>query len=153
MKIVLQYILMVGTAALGVYGLLRLGADLKAPVSVGGAWTLVAAPQSTDAGTCDALPVPTEGTALTISQSGPNLVLQMGSAGPVTLQGKIEGTTITAQTARDSKGASSLHLVAHVDRQAEPDRLQATLQSDACPHPISLVGTRQPTSQNDSGGP
>jgi len=151
MKILLQYILMVGTAVLGVYGLLRLGADLVAPVSVGGVWNLALTSPSGSAGICDILQVPLEGAALVISQSGPNLMLHFNGASQFTLQGKIEGTTVTAQTERRTQGVSSLHLVAHVDRQTKPDQLQATLESDACSGPISLVGTRQPFSQDTSG--
>ena len=152
MKILFQYILMVGTAALGVYGLLRLGANLKAPVSVGGVWSLALASPSDNTDDCDILRLPPEGAALAISQSGPNLVVYFKGASQITLQGRIEGITVTAQTRRETQDAYNLHLLAQVDRHAEPDQLRATLKSDACPDPISLVGTRQPRSQNTSGG-
>jgi hypothetical protein len=151
MKVFLQYILMVGIPVIGVLGLLQVGGNLKAPVSVGGVWALNVAPQPAAGEVCEGVLVWAEPPALTISQSGPNLVLTFNDTDKTRLEGKVAGAALSGATRRTSGQLPGLQLSANIDRQVEPDRLQITLRMRGCTEPVSLVGIRQPRIQGAGG--
>lgn len=146
MKVFLQYVLMVGVSVLMVVGLLHLGRNLKAPVSVGGAWELDIS-QQVDAGACESALIWTEPPRLEISQSGPYISLNLNDTSNTKLEGIVEGTELSGGTTKTSASTPGVQLNANIDRQVEPDRLQISLEVRGCKEPILLVGTRLPRIQ------
>lgn len=153
-KAILQYTALVGLPVVIVFVLLRIGEhSLKAPASVGGAWELELTPQSASEPPCGDLPFHTDESVLTISQSGPQLVLAFNDKNHTTLAGRLTDFSIAAEASNPSAPAEpQWTLLATVDRQAEPDRFQGTLTVASCGTTISLNATRRPEPDRTSGG-
>jgi hypothetical protein len=151
MKVFSQYMLMVSIPLVVVFGLLQLGRNLKAPVSVGGAWSLDLSSQSMVAGACDNALTWTEPPILTITQSGPYISLDFNDTQHTKLDGHLEGTDLSGGTSNTSNVNPGLQFFAFVDRQVEPDRLQIAMKLRGCSESISIVGTRLPRKQGSGG--
>lgn len=131
MRLILLYLFLVGMPILGVLAILRLGENLTPPVSVGGAWNIEISSQTGDNLACSNPLMSSQQPILTISQSGPRLLLIFNDPARTTLIGEIHEATITARTPGHGANATAdetarLYLEARVDRQTEPDRLQGT---------------------------
>ena len=135
MKNVALYILAVGLPILAIFGLLYLGEDLEAPMSVGGTWAIESS------GACDFAPIAKASPALEISQSGPRLEIELGDAGRTVLHGDLEGARVTAES-----DPARVRLAGDVEKGAggERDRLRGALEVTGCEAPIAIVATRQP---------
>jgi hypothetical protein len=154
MRIILHYLVLVGVPVLGVLGLLQVGERLTAPVSVGGTWSAEIDEQTVDDPACGGLSSWSEPVILTISQSGPNLLLTINNQEKISMAGQIKGMKISARGAVHSSAdvTTEIHLEATVDRQAEPDGLLGELTINNCLTPAPLTATRQPKSQGTQGG-
>jgi hypothetical protein len=139
-KTFLQYAVLVGVSVLAILGIIHLGQGLRAPASVGGRWALQATQASAADLDCLSFSFAAEPSELSISQSGPELALTFNDSGQTKFTGKLQGLKITARSRRDPE----LHLVAEVDRQAEPDQLSSTIASEQCAAAIQLTGVRLP---------
>jgi hypothetical protein len=76
---------------------------------------------------------------LRVGQSGPHLRMELKDGMTVPLRGDVDGTTLTAESPQVAKGhdrrpgqAPNIHLRAQVDRNAQPQTLNGTLQVDGC---------------------
>jgi hypothetical protein len=141
MRLAVLYLTLVALPTLGVWGILRVGETLTPPTSVSGVWRLEANPSDATDATCGYLLRPAAQASLTISQSGPHLLLTLNNQDSTTLVGRIDGEEITAEAAAASSRAvgggseaasASTHLEARVDRQAEATRLQGSLTTTQC---------------------
>jgi len=153
MKPVLLYLVLVGLPIAGVFGIVRLGKKLPAPVSVGGVWKLEFNSREADISPCEGFAVWSQPLMLTISQSGPHLVLTFSDENKTELLGTIkEGrlsaesfyqATAVAGTVSDAK--SAIQLQADIDRQLESDYLRGVLTVPGCPAGgrLSFIGSRQ----------
>lgn len=141
MKPVATYIFLVGLPVLGVLLVLRLGQNLTPPMSVGGVWQIEVAAQAECAAGWQGL----EELTLTISQSGPNLVLTLDTNPRTTLAGVITEAQVVADTTRAPADGSILHLEAVLDRQPDPDHLSGSLTVSDCSTALSFMATRQST--------
>lgn len=143
MKNALLYIFAVGGSVLAIVGLLYLGQELKAPVSVGGAWKVqLASP-------CETVPRAAEEPGLRISQSGPNLEIQLDDAKGTLLHGQIEGSRVVAET----RGASAdVRLQAEVEKSGGEARMQGTLDVEGCEGAIPVHAIRQQAAAGGSRG-
>ena len=135
---IIAYIFLVGLPLLGLVGVLKTGRNLTAPASVDGTWKVEAAtdPQAASASSCGNYYSAITSQPLSISQSGPNLVIAL-AGGTRTTAGTIEGKTLTAQFrgGDGSRGACadrSLNLTAALDSQAEPRTLLGTIRVENC---------------------
>lgn len=144
MKIIGQYILMVGLPLLCLLGVLWAGADLQAPQSVNGVWT-VAITSSGDAG-CAGFSAWEGEPQLVIAQSGNALTLQFNNLSFPRLDGKLDGLAITAQS-----DAASVRFQATVDPESAPEKMTGELISSQCPATATLDGIRQATPQTVGG--
>jgi hypothetical protein len=151
MKAVLQYILFVGIPVFGVLGVLRIGSNLQAPVSVGGAWMITLDSQASSTVSCLFPSFETGQLGLIILQSGPSLTIQFSDGDQITLEGEIQGTTILAATPDSSSYPVDLSLTAEVDRSVEPDQMQGMIDRAGCPAPLPFQAVRMPGAQNVSG--
>jgi hypothetical protein len=155
MKSALRYFVMVGIPIVGVFGILRLGKDLKPPISVGGVWNVEV--RSPPAG---ALPCNNFGSnprILTISQSGPHLSLEFDSPNETKLSGEINDEIIGArsQVGRTASGPEPvLQLQARVDRQPGFHVLEGVLTVSNCSPEaqLSFRAIREPKSDHARQG-
>ena len=145
MKTVATYFFLVGLPVLGVLLVLRLGQNLTPPISVGGAWLMEAPTQMLIESGCTIAPEGVEPLTLTISQSGPNLVLTLDTNPRTTLAGVITDARVVANTPRASANAWATQLEATLDRQTDPDRLSGSLTVSGCSTAISFTAIRQST--------
>jgi hypothetical protein len=151
MKAVFQYLLFVGISVLGVLGVLRIGSNLQAPVSVGDAWGITLNPSTTSASNCFFPSSEAVQLGLLVVQSGPSLTLQFSDEHHTTLKGEIQGTTIMAATPNSNSSPADLRLTAEVDRSVEPDQMQGMLEGAGCPAPLPFQAVRLPSTRNASG--
>lgn len=135
-----QYILLVAIPLLGVLGSLWAGADLTAPASVGGAWSLEIAKQPAQA--CPAFAGWEGQVHMAISQSGPELLIVFTDASRTLMSGSLSGLSIAAETT--DSATTKLVLSAEVDRQSTPQRISVSLQADDCTGSLDFSGILQP---------
>ena len=141
MKSGFLYFLLVGIPILGIWGTLRFGENLRPPVSVGGTWRIELSSQAGADASCGQPPIRSDQPVLTISQSGPHLLLTFNDPKKTSLIGEIHAMTITAELPGHSpiavadasdEDAATTYLEASVDRQAEPNRLRGVLTFTQC---------------------
>src|SRR5262245_30215462 len=140
MRNAVLYLVSVGGCVLAIVGLLYLGEDLVAPMSVGGAWTIRAASG------CDAVSAP----AFKISQSGPRLEIQLEGKPATLLHGELAGSTVTAESRPDDP--ARVRLTGGAGKAGGEARLQGTLEVAGCGTPIAIVATREPAAARSDTG-
>jgi hypothetical protein len=153
MKPVLLYLLLVGLPIAGVFGIVRLGKKLHAPVSVGGVWKVEFNPRDQDIPPCEGFAVSSQPLILTISQSGPRLALTFSDKNKTDLLGTIKDGLVSAEsfhqatavTGKMSDAKSAIQLQAGIDRQLDSDYLRGVLTVPACPAGgrLSFIASRQ----------
>jgi hypothetical protein len=146
MKSALLYLVLVGIPIVGVFGIVRLGRDLKPPISVGGVWNIEGSPRPAGVLPCNNFG--SDPLILTISQSGSHLALKFNDPNETKLSGEINDAVISARSQEGqtaSRPASVLQLQARVDRQPGLHVLQGVLTSPNCPpgRQLSFRAVRQ----------
>ena len=136
-RVALLYLSLVGLPVLGILGLLQVGQTLSAPISLAGTWNAQLNPDSeSTAAKSGLLPQP---MVLTITQSGPDVILVFDDNQQTTLVGKIQGATIDATALRHERTTATYaadfrntpsSFRASIDWQAEPRRLVGVLVVD-----------------------
>ena len=150
MKIIGQYILLVGLPLLCLLGVLWAGADLQAPQSVNGVWA-IAITSSGDT-SCEDFSAWQGEPQLVIAQSGNALTLQFNNPSFARLDGRLDGLAIIAQSDAASGSGVSIHFQAIVDPGSAPEKMTGVLISSQCPASATLNGARQATPQTAGGG-
>lgn len=151
---IICYGLLVGLPVLGLFGILKAGHKLAAPVSVGGDWSFEVAAEGFAQSPCLKSVFAGRERVISISQSGRRLVLTLDDRSKTTASGVIEGDAIKASAPSlpdgpddaDCGGRFSLLLTATVDRGAEPKVLIGLISFNecaACP-PVEFRAIRQP---------
>jgi hypothetical protein len=129
-------VLFVGIPLLILIGTLRAGADLSAPSAVSGDWTVEPAPNK-----CAEPLANASQPALSIFQTGSNLLIAFNDPRKTTLSGKLEDGSVTAVSA--TTGGHVLRLEAAVSGKPGHRSLQGRLSFDgpnACaPVPFRAV--------------
>jgi len=130
------YVLFVGIPLLILIGTLRAGADLSALPAVSGDWTVEPAPNK-----CAGPLANASQPALSIYQTGSNLLIAFNDPRKTTLAGKLEDGSVTAVSA--TTGGRALRLEAAVSGEPGHRSLQGRLSFDgssACaPVPFRAV--------------
>lgn len=144
MKTVIQYLLMVGLPILGVFGLVQVGQQLTPPVSVGGDWLIEATTEAGGKATCGQFLTQADQPRLTISQSGPRLVLTFNDAAKTALPGSLNDLTLTATT-------PDISVTTSVDRQIEPNRLHGKIAFSNCAEAVPFQAVRQAAVKKSAG--
>lgn len=159
MKAVLLYLVLVGAPVAGVFGIVRLGQDLKPPMSVGGAWNVELSPRTADDLPCNDFTVSSNLLILKVAQSGPHLVLTLNDQGATRLSGEINRGSLTAKsleligaTPGASNATSAIQLQANVDRKPGLDRLWGTLTVANCPAGSQFLFTAIRQQEGADGG-
>jgi hypothetical protein len=117
------YVLFVGVPLLILIGTLRAGADLSAPPAVSGDWTVEPAPNKCAESLANA-----SQPALSIYQTGSNLLIAFNDPRKTTLAGKLEDGSVTAVSA--TTGGHALRLEAAVSGKPGHRSLQGRLSFD-----------------------
>jgi hypothetical protein len=139
MRPILLYLSLVGIPVLGILGLLRMGQTLSAPVSLAGTWSAqLSLPDPHDSPGGDPL-LHSGSTILSVSQSGPHLLISFDDNQRTTLVGNVHDVMInasalrpvaTATTEISTSRPTAIYFHARVDHQTEPDRLLGILIFD-----------------------
>jgi hypothetical protein len=137
----------------GLFGVLKHGRSLAAPISVDGVWRLDADLSQIAALPCGSSLASTQYSAVTISQSGKNFTLSLNNGPKATASGVVEGTTIKASVLPSAAWASQagcgsdhvLTLIATVDPKSEPRTLAGLLTVSECSScaPVELRAVRE----------
>jgi len=144
-RFVLAYILLVGVPLLGLAGVLKFGRGLSAPISVDGVWKLSADGTHLPAKCAKGLAF-LQGSLITFSQSGRDVIVTVNGEGAISGSGVIEGTTLNASlpvvaTTANEPGCNTdnvLTLRATVDPKLEPRSMQGIFSFQQCPSCSSL---------------
>ena len=149
----IAYAVLVVLPIAGLFGVLKHGRSLGAPISVDGVWRLDADLSQIAALPCGSSLASTQYSAVTISQSGKNFTLSLNSGPKATASGVVEGTTIKASVLPSAAWASQagcgsdhvLTLIATVDPKSEPRTLAGLLTVSECSScaPVELRAVRE----------
>lgn len=159
-KLVVVYLFLVGIPLLGLLAILRAGESLTPPQSVGGSWKLEAdfSPLANKA--CRDLLLNVKQPFLSISQSGPSVVLTLNNPERTTLPGTLQNSSISAgvgpttDPAHDSADCIDPHAIrlrAEIAREAGDRILIGTLSIAGCPGcaPVPFRAQRQSSSSSE----
>lgn len=138
MKAALHYLVLVGIPIVGVLGLLRLGSNLEPPISVGGEWYLALTNSTQVEASCAGLLDANVQPVLTVSQSGPHLVLELNTAEKIRFKGTLNESTIT--TAQNEPETVVFQVT--IDHQSQPNTLAGAVTLPACKTPLTFTGFR-----------
>ena len=139
-RAVLAYLLFVGVPFAALLGVLHLGGRLQAPLAVHGSYA-VGAPTGPASAGCVGHLLAMGDSAVTVTQSGPDVTVYLGGGGDIVLSGTIRDTDITADgtVPRDVTPAawgcqpgSQLHLAARLVRSPHEKRLVGSIGVQAC---------------------
>ena len=149
----IAYAVLVVLPIAGLFGVLKHGRSLGAPISVDGVWRLDADLSQIAALPCGSSLASTQYAAVTISQSGKNFTLSLNNGPKATASGVIDGTTLKASVQPSAAWARQagcggdhvLTLVATVDPKSEPRTLAGLLTVNECSScmPVELRGVRE----------
>jgi hypothetical protein len=151
LKVIASYIAFVGLPLLALIGVLRMGRDLTAPVSVAGLWK--ATINSDQSASCRKEMAPLQENSISIIQSGRGLVLALERGKGVFSSGAIAGDalsgtlSIPAALAQDTHSDRAFVIEAHVNPHARPRTLDGIIspaQGGSC-GPARFHATRQST--------
>jgi hypothetical protein len=149
----IAYAVLVVLPIAGLFGVLKHGRSLAAPISVDGVWRLQADLNQLAALPCGSSLASTQFAAVTISQSGKNFTLSLNNGAKATASGVLEGTTLKAAVLPSAAWASQqgcgtdrvLTLMATVDPKSEPRTLAGLLTVNDCSScaPVELRAVRE----------
>jgi hypothetical protein len=120
---------MVGLPVLGLLGILEAGRTIRAPLSIGGEWTLEVDPASHCAGTAG-LRQP----ALNISQSGTQALITLNDGHATTREATVHGAALTTHS-------PAVIIAATISGKAGARTLEGTMQFDGCT-PVAFRAVR-----------
>jgi hypothetical protein len=149
---ILAYTLLVALPIVGLIGILKSGRKLIAPISVDGVWNLQLDASQLSSLPCGKTLADAPETALAISQSGKNFILNLNNGPKSVSSGVLEGTAIKALivpapvwSAEAGCSGRELSLVATVDPKSDPRSLSGSLSVSDCPScgSVDFRATRQ----------
>ena len=95
MRHVLAYLVFVGIPLAGLYGILRVGQGINAPMAIHGSYAI--APMAPSGFACYAYLLGGDDSTVTVAQSGRQVIVTLGPRGEVTLSGMLLGANLTAE--------------------------------------------------------
>jgi hypothetical protein len=154
-KLALTYVLLVGVPVLALFGILRAGRLLTAPVSMGGIWDLDANFNALGSAPCVSLLNGIDQPFFTISQSGTSLLFAFDDPGRTTVAGAILGATVSmgmgssgfpAIAEGNCRDTHAVYLQGQVSKQDDQRILTGVLGIHGCARcvPIPFRAVRQP---------
>lgn len=146
------YLLFVGIPLLGVLAVLHFGQRIRPLTSVAGTWTIEADFGPVAISPCASLVTTIKQPALSITQSGRQLVFRLTNDEKTTFDGEFGGTTLTGGIPISEKEAESLpcggpngvYLKAEMNSDTKPVQLDGQLVIAGCRcSPLPFKATRQ----------
>jgi hypothetical protein len=140
MKHVLAYLVFVGIPLAGLFGILRVGQGIEAPMAIHGSYAVL--PMAPSGFACYAYLLGGDDSTVTVTQSGRQVTVTLGPQGEVTLSGKLFGADLTAEgviaagtTPRyvACPVGDTLRMTVQAYREARVKRLDAKLFAAGCP--------------------
>jgi hypothetical protein len=156
LKFAIAYVALVALPIVGLFGVLRAGHNVKAPVHVDGRWNLHTDHDSVLPLNCTDTDSSNFPSVLTISQSGRYISVQFSRIPGLTASGTFDGDTlhVAGSAAQPSPGCTkgSLALVGTLDPGPGTTSFTGTLSTpdcQACPR-LSFRATRQLPDQSEA---
>jgi hypothetical protein len=151
MRHLLAYLIFVGVPLAGLYGVLRVGQGVEAPMAIHGSYAVV--PMAPSGFACYAYLLGGADSTVVVAQSGRQVIVTLGPEREVTLSGKLAGAHLTAEgvippgiTPRHvaCPGGDTIRMTLQAHRDEQVKRLDATLLVAGCPEcqPIGFVAVR-----------
>jgi hypothetical protein len=153
-KLALTYVLLVGVPLLALFGILRAGRLLTAPISMGGVWVLNANFNTLGSAPCVSLLNGINQPFFTISQSGPSLLFAFDDPARTIVAGAIRGATVSmgmgssgfpASAEGDCRDTRAVYLQGQTSKQGDQRILTGILGIHGCAGclPIPFRAVRQ----------
>ena len=151
MRHLLAYLAFVGIPLAGLYGVLRVGEQVEAPMAIHGSYAVV--PMAATGFACYAYLLGAGDSTVAVTQSGRQVSIRLGPRAEVTLHGRLVGTDLTAEgvirpgtTPRHvaCPAGDTVRLRLQARREGRVKRLEAALLVAGCPEcqPIGFVAVR-----------
>ena len=151
MRHLLAYLVFVGVPLGGLYGVLRVGQGITAPMAIHGAYAVV--PMAPSGFACYAYLLGGGDSTLAVAQSGRQVTITLGPRAEITLRGSLVGVNLTAQgvirpgtTPRHlaCPAGDTIRMTVEAHRESRVKRLDASLLVAGCPdcQPIGFVAVR-----------
>lgn len=134
-KLVAAYLLLVGVPVLGLLGILQAGRAIRAPLSIGGEWTL----EFDHAGRCATWPAGLRQPALNISQSGTGALITLNDGHSTVLEATVNGATLSAKS-------PAATITASIAGEPPARTLEGRMSFDGC-GPVAFRAVRQASKQ------
>jgi hypothetical protein len=155
-RLVVAYVLLVGLPLILLLSILRTGSHLKAPLSVGGAWTVTADLTPIADTRCKELLENIRQPFINVSQSGTKLIFNLNDRAGTAIPGEIQDATLTM--AQDNalsftagcKDPQSIYLKAKVENQGPERTMTGILGFNGCATcaPVSFRAVRKDRAAN-----
>ncbi|HMG74276.1 MAG TPA: hypothetical protein VK582_12310 [Pyrinomonadaceae bacterium] len=162
MKPILLYLILVGLPILGIFGLLRAGQKLSAPISLSGTWSTQLDLESLPCSSVRDPRIHPGLTTLSITQSGPHVFLTFDNIRKTTLTGNVQDLMIYAsfipegadQASTSGSVPTAIYFHGTVDRQTAPNRLLGVLSFNCGPvqTEVPLTALRHGEGRKPTGG-
>lgn len=151
MRHLLAYLVFVGIPVAGLFGVLRVGQRIEAPMAIHGAYAVL--PMAPSGFACYAYLLGGDDSTVTVTQSGRQVTVTLGPKGEVTLSGKLYGSDLAAEgviaagtTPRyvACPVGDTIRMTVQARREKRVKRLDASLLVAGCPEcaPIGFVAVR-----------
>ena len=151
MKHVLAYLVFVGIPLAGLFGILRVGQGIEAPMAIHGSYVVL--PMAPSGFACYAYLLGGDDSTVTVTQSGRQVTVTLGPKAEVTLSGKLVGADLTAEgviaagtTPRyvACPVGDTIRMTVQAHRERFVKRLDARLFAAGCPEcdPLAFEAVR-----------
>lgn len=151
MRHIQAYLIFVGIPLGLLFGVLRVGEEIEAPMAIHGAYAV--APMASTGFVCYAYLLGGDDSTVTVAQSGRQVTVTLGPKGEITLTGKLIGASLTAEgvippgtTPRyvACPAGDTIRMTVQAQRTARTKRLHTTLFIAGCPEcqPLGFVAVR-----------
>jgi hypothetical protein len=151
MRHLFAYLVFVGIPLGGLFGVIRVGQGIDAPMAIHGAYAVV--PMAPSGFACYAYLLGSDDSTVTVTQSGRQVTVTLGPKGEVALSGNLFGVNLTAEgvippgtTPRyvACPVGDTIRMTVQAHREKQVKRLDARLLVAGCPEcePIGFVAVR-----------
>ncbi|MEZ0335397.1 MAG: hypothetical protein ACAI18_15410 [Gemmatimonadales bacterium] len=151
MQHVLAYLVFVGIPLAGLFGVLRIGQGIEAPMAIHGSYAVL--PMAPSGFACYAYLLGGDDSTVTVTQSGRQVTVTLGPKAEVTLSGQLSGADLTAEgviaagtTPRyvACPVGDTIRMTIQAHREKQVKRLDASLFTAGCPDcaPQGFVAVR-----------
>lgn len=150
-RFIVAYILLVGAPLAALVGVLKVGRNLSAPVSIDGVWKVQVDTTNSAPDPCGQAASSLLDSPIVVSQSGRSLEITFKGASNAAVPGELDGTAIkTSLRTSECTNDQFVNLVAFVDPKSVPRTLTGSLAVANCAScsPLQFHAVRETKSQS-----